>query len=505
MWQDEDRKNRSSLPKGHSQLLEGSLMSQLEVYRPLPQNKLVAKAVVRGRQLLGVREAPLVVEAPRTATISAIIPAHNEEETIEAVIKAILHSTRIPDECIVVINGCDDDTLEIAQRYTGYHERVVKGVKMSCFVRVVDMGENPDGKVGALNYGFRMAKHADFILGVDGDTIVDRRCIEQLELEMVSDSRIGGISAIYTIGYEQGNSPFARFLIAGQRAQFSGFHLDNLLNRGRHVAVLGGQTSLFRTEALEAVMEKYRQTTCWTSDSQVEDSLLSIQIKSCGYFTKISAEARAEVGGMVTTKALHNQRLKWNAGALELIKQFPFHPSLRIRWRENVNMFMNCFTRLAFISLLIAALSIHVFTFNPMWLIPPFVAIGLNLKTAMHMKDKNWRDIAFAALAIPAEVYTWLMISHAGAAWYQVLSKQERDNWAAQHNAERGKASMSWLYPLFVGALFVAGAVFMWSQQDRTNQMAILWWGWLTLYLITIGQTLTMLKKTLRRTRGFKT
>ena len=36
-------------------------------------------------------------------------------------------------------------------------------------------------------------------IGVDGDTIADSKAVEYLETEAVSDSRIGGISAIYTI------------------------------------------------------------------------------------------------------------------------------------------------------------------------------------------------------------------------------------------------------------------------------------------------------------------
>ena len=42
----------------------------------------------------------------------------------------------------------------------------------------------------------------------------------------------------------------------------------------------------------------------WVSDSEVEDSLLSLQIKSAGYLTKISARARAHVGGMTTLRSL---------------------------------------------------------------------------------------------------------------------------------------------------------------------------------------------------------
>ena len=60
----------------------------------------------------------------------------------------------------------------------------------------------------------------------------------------VEDDRIGGISAIYSIDDSALDGPMAKFLIAGQRAQFSAFNMQNLL-KGRNMAVLGGQFSIF--------------------------------------------------------------------------------------------------------------------------------------------------------------------------------------------------------------------------------------------------------------------
>jgi biofilm PGA synthesis N-glycosyltransferase PgaC len=73
--------------------------------------------------------------------------------------------------------------------------------------------------------------------------------VEYLELEMVDDPRIGGLSAIYSIDKSKIHGGMAKFLVAGQRAQFAAFNLDNLLH-GRNMAVLGGQCSLFSVAAL---------------------------------------------------------------------------------------------------------------------------------------------------------------------------------------------------------------------------------------------------------------
>jgi cellulose synthase/poly-beta-1,6-N-acetylglucosamine synthase-like glycosyltransferase len=368
---------------------------------------------------------------------------------------------------------------------------------------------NPDKKVGALNYGYFLSRGYDYILGVDGDTTLARDAVERLELEMTDDPRIGGLSAIYTIDKSRYRGLMARFLVAGQRAQFGAFNMDHLL-RVRNMAVLGGQCSLFSIRALETVMVRHHQQAPWVRDSEVEDSKLSLQIKDAGFSTKISATARAYVGPMTNLRALHGQQVKWNFGAIDLFwpgqrgdnKGQPLHPNLRLRWYENVSMGFNIASRLGFLLLLAAALSIHAFVFNPIWLIPPAVAMLLNLRLALAMKDKSASDILYAALAIPAELYMWIRMGHFVSAWTQFLAKSDQDNWAAQANAEKGKGS-AYVMPLVVLIAVMGGAIFAWTQQSVGVQSAILSLGWPLLYLATIAQTVFMLRKLVRRHRGF--
>jgi hypothetical protein len=244
---------------------------------------------------------------------------------------------------------------------------------------------------------------------------------------------------------------------------------------------------------------------------QVEDSLLSLQIKSAGYLTKISAQARADVGGMTTLRSLDGQQVKWNYGAIDLMwpgqrgdtKGQPFHPNLRLRWAENFGMLTNIFTRIAFLMLLAASLSINAFVFSPVWLIPPLVAVLLNVRIAYSMKNRTWRDIVFAATAIPAEVYMWLRAGHFLRAWAKFLSKVKVDNWADQAKAERGSGN-AYLMPLIVlGVCFVVLG-YTWFQLPVMIQSSILWLGWPVLYTITIAQTVVMAGKLFRRQRGYR-
>jgi len=467
-------------------------------YRPAA---IIARAAERGRQLLGIVQEPAL--EVRTAQIATVIPAYNEQDSIADVLKSLLEQSRLPDVIYVVANNCDDATADIAARFEGVHRRRIRGNDYACRIEVHDMGANADKKVGALNYGFGLAAWADYLLGVDGDTVLDRNCVRDLELEMASDSRIGGISAIYDILYRPGAGPMETFLVAGQRKQFAEFEMDNLLNE-RRMTVLGGQATLFRVDTLRDVCRSKRIAAPWVRDSAVEDGLLTLWIAAEGYQTLISPTARAHVDSMPTLGALHHQQVKWVSGGADLMLRNPLHPNLRLRWRETTGMLVNIVTRLGFIVLLLAALDVHAFRFRPLWLIPPAVAVLLNLKIASTMQTRGWRDYLFALFALPAEVYMWVRMSHFCAAWAKQLSKSGKDSWAAQARAERGGGGKDQLSPLLVTAAILAALAVGWWHLSSHDQSSILRIGWPVLFSVTITQTAVMARKVLRRTRGFR-
>jgi cellulose synthase/poly-beta-1,6-N-acetylglucosamine synthase-like glycosyltransferase len=459
-----------------------------------------------------VRRSVAAVKALPTfrPRIGCIIPAYNEQDTIADVVKSLLAQTRLPDAIHIIVNNTTDKTFRIASRFAGRHE--VAGDKKTQVTEVFvhDIGKNVDKKVGALNHGFGLVQDCDYLLGVDGDTTLHKNTVKRLEAEICSDPRIGGISAIYSIDDAKIRGAVARFLIAGQRAQFASFNMQNML-RGRNMAVLGGQCSLFSMNVLREVMRKNHQRSPWVNDSEVEDSLLSLQIKNAGYLTKISATARADVGGMTTMRALDGQQVKWNYGAIDLMwpgqrgdtQGQPFHPNLRLRWGENFGMLTNALTRLLFIVLLGASLSIHAFVFSPLWLIPPLVAVLLNIRIATSMKNRTGRDVLFAATGIPAEVYMWIRIGHFFRAWVKFLSRAQTDNWANQAKAEHGKG-YGYLLPMLTVAVILTALGVTWFALPALVQSSILWVAWPVLYVITILQTAVMARRLFRRHHGYR-
>lgn len=448
--------------------------------------------------------------AKRRPTVGCIIPAYNEAETIAGVLDSLLMQTRLPDVIHVIINNTTDDSVEVASHYAGPHTRLTPSGEQSTVIYVHDIGKNPDKKVGALNYGYGLVQDLDFLLGVDGDTTPEPNALEALVDEISSDDRIGGISAIYSIDDSALDGWMAKFLIAGQRAQFSAFNMQNLL-KGRNMAVLGGQFSIFSTKALKQVLAETHQRTPWVNDSEVEDSLLSLQIKSAGYLTKISATAYAHVGGMTTLRSLDGQQVKWNYGAIDLMwpgqrgdtRGQPLHPNLRLRWFEHASMVLNMATRIGFLLLLLGSLSISAFVFRAWWLVPPLVAQVLNFRVARSMAFANRRDYVFALAFAPAEIYMWIRMGHFVRAWLKFFSRTQTDNWAAQAKAERGKGT-AYLYPFLALLVFLAAAAAIWLQLPIGLRSDVLSVCWPVLGVLTVLQTAWMALKALRRYRGYK-
>lgn len=463
----------------------------------------VGPATVSDSRALATIPATPEAPTPVTGTVGCVIPAYNEGSSIAATLDSLLQQSRPPEEIFVIVNNSTDDTLWQAKRYEGRHVALHQDTEHMVEIHVVDIGKNAAKKVGALNKGWELARHHDFIFGVDGDVLLDRQCLEYLRAEMMDDSRIGGISAIYSIDAHQASGPMAWFLLSAQRNQFAGFNMDNLL-RNRNMAVLGGQASLFRRRALEALMLRYHQSHPWTTDSEVEDSLLSLQVRDVGYSTKISALARAYVGGMATASSLYAQQVKWTAGGIELMKQRPFHPNLRLRWRENVAMLFNIIVRIMFALLLAGSLAMVAFDPHPIWLVPPLTALALNLRITAAMKDRTWRDWLFAGLFFPTEAYMWMRGLYFVVSWWQVMNKVEKDNWSAQAKAESGGGSAGWIW-VVLGVGAIGGlAWFTWANLSTAVRSDLLTWGWLALAVMSIALTLGMLKKLLRKQRGFR-
>ena len=110
--------------------------------------------------------------------VSIVIPVYNEEDSLDACLRAIQRQKVKPYEVIVVDNNSDDNTIAIARRYP--------------FVKLLQ--ENRQGVVYARNTGFDAAS-GDIIGRIDADTLLARDWIANVQ-QLFSDSSVAAASGV---------------------------------------------------------------------------------------------------------------------------------------------------------------------------------------------------------------------------------------------------------------------------------------------------------------------
>ena len=392
-----------------------------DVFRADLTERLRALRFTLALALHRIRHRPPKVKLGK---VIVVVPAHNEGAVIEKTLMALLNQSRPPDRILVVADNCSDDTVTIARRF---------GRR----VTVIETQGNKDRKVGALTMAWQQyaAYGYDYILGVDADTVLSEHSLEDLEVELERNPKVGGVMARYTFDPDLGTTKFARLLIRLQRMEFAGWTLD-MLARKRSTYVLGGQATLFRVEALREVTEGERRLGPWDAEAQVEDMELTWALSTRGWETKVSATARAYAGPMLTVKSLWAQRRKWDEGMARLLVSSRVGPTTIYPWYMQAKMALNAVTRLMFAVLLVTALSVDAFEWNWIWTVPPVLAVLLNIKKARKVPGRTRLDLFLAATLVAMEFYLLFRVAVWSTSWGTVIAGIRRDGWARQYKAE---------------------------------------------------------------------
>lgn len=387
--------------------------------------------------------------------IVALIPAYNEAESIGGVIEALLAQTLVPDRIVVVPNGCRDDTAAIARQYP---------------VTVLELPRLEHRKSEALNTAWGLyARDADVVVCLDADTVLPANAVADWEREMAADyATLGGSSSKFTM---QGPGLLTRL----QKAEFSTW-TDTALRRGS-THVLAGTGCAINGEVLRLVaarngedmgeagwthraknsrdtVKKADMGTSessgdtgslgagpWSYRSEVEDFRLTYRIRELGYRCQVSPTVRAYTDSMKTVKALWGQRMKWQVGTVDDLLTFGVNRlTLRDWWQQFFGMF-NAFLKLLLIVVLVGNLLVYGGLYIMwVWWLFPVLFVALEVKRAMRIPHRDWRDVLIAASFVPNEVFMWLRSGWFVKSWWDVLVSRatgsSKDRWSAQYRAE---------------------------------------------------------------------
>jgi glycosyltransferase involved in cell wall biosynthesis len=165
-----------------------------------------------GLEIVELPERDIVSEDP---FVSVIIPAYNEEKYIEATIDSVLAQGKDEHELeiIVVANGCNDRTAEIAKYCTPYvHEIEERGISV------------------AKNYGFENAL-GEVVIFLDADTRMQKGTVDSI-VESLQKGYVAGKTAILPDENSMSAKAYFKWVnMCGQLSQLL-THFNPKLNNG---------------------------------------------------------------------------------------------------------------------------------------------------------------------------------------------------------------------------------------------------------------------------------
>lgn len=238
-------------------------------------------------------EAQILEELP---TLSLIVPAYNEEETIEMTIESALE-VDYPKEkydIIVVNDGSTDQTLEKVCKFEDNSQ-----------ITIIDK-EN-GGKGSALNEGVRESD-SEAVACVDADSRLEEDSLKHMVSEM-GDEYEGVASAMKV--YQPRNMlqklQWVEYIV--------GIFTRNIMGLLNAIHVTPGPLSVYKRDKLEEVG-------LFDEESLVEDQEICFRLQEEQYRIGHSSHAEVYTVAPSTLEGFKNQRYRWYRGSLETILQY---------------------------------------------------------------------------------------------------------------------------------------------------------------------------------------
>ena len=291
-------------------------------------------------------------------SVTALIPARNEELHIAATLESLRRQTVPPTAVWVIADNCTDATADVARAH---------GADVYTTV------ENHHRKAGGLNQLLARLLPTmgplDAVLVMDADTVmVDdflERAIEQFDAQPDLDA-VGGV-------FFGDDAP--GLLAQFQRNEYLRYGRDISRRRGR-VYVLTGTASLFRADALAAVAAARGTVLPGTPNdvydtySLTEDNELTLALRTLGARLVSPRGCRVQTELMPTWRDLWHQRQRWQRGALENIGMYGITSATARYWTQQFALGYGVLALAAYLALsVLTYLALGLFTVVVFWVL----------------------------------------------------------------------------------------------------------------------------------------
>ena len=336
------------------------------------------------------RSAPTAV-LPRTVTVVALVPAHNEQDGIVGTIRSLHGQTRSPDRIVVVADNCTDATVELAR---------------AAGAEVVETVGNRHRKAGALNQALAAVlpnlHDSDVVLAMDADSQLAPDFVATGLRYLAYSLDRGAISGSYVARTDRTTVGLL------QRIEYAqGLHIVH--NRGGRIHVLSGAACMFTARALRAVARARGSALLpgprgWVyhQESLTEDYELTLALKRIGFAPLNARDCQVVTDVMTTWQDWRAQRLRWQRGTLETLLLYGWVRHTRKAWGVQYWTYFRSLVPLLMVLFWAYALGFEKISFQPFWLliIPVFV-----LDQVIAAWKAGPRGRILSALLIPMWAY----------------------------------------------------------------------------------------------------
>ncbi len=239
----------------------------------------------------GGKKKKLLYSDDELPKVSVIIPAYNEEKSIEATIKSILASDYPKDkfQVIVIDDGSKDNTFKLAKKFEKF------GVKVYT--------KKNGGKGTALNYGLKKV-NGEIVFSMDADTYVEEKCVKQM-VRFFKNKNVMCVSPSILVLNPKNIL---------QRVQYTeyimGLFLRKAFSNVNAIHITPGAFSAYR----KSFFDKYGG---YDEGNITEDLELAMRIQFNGFLIEHSPESPAYTIAPNKFTHLLKQRRRWYAGLLK--------------------------------------------------------------------------------------------------------------------------------------------------------------------------------------------
>lgn len=227
--------------------------------------------------------------------VSVIVPAYNEERTIEATLKS-LHNLEWPRErleVIVIDDGSKDRTASIVRQFIKEHPKS----------RFRLLHQHNQGKAAALNHGLRVLKGKYFAC-LDADSFVEPQTLRHMIWWHLRDSELAIATPVMKV--DEPRNWIQKF----QRLEYmAGMLLTKLMSYMHANYVAPGPFSVYKTAIV-------RELGGFDEDNLVEDQEIAYRAQVHHYKLMQVPKAVVRTVAPYSLKQLQRQRNRWFKGSL---------------------------------------------------------------------------------------------------------------------------------------------------------------------------------------------